>query len=70
MYSREVLEDELSYLLEYLLDFVCDKKCLDCIKGYAEDIYILIRVALSFMLKHIDRYGKMKKKEIYEMCQC
>ena len=27
-------EDELSHLLDYLLDFACDEKCWDCTKGY------------------------------------
>lgn len=49
--SRTVLEDELSHLLDYLLDFACDEKMLglykkvcrrylyvypDCIKFYIE----------------------------------
>lgn len=30
--SRTVLEDELSYLLDYLLDFACDEKILKLFK--------------------------------------
>ena len=36
--SRTVPEDELSHLLDYLLDFACDEKCWDCTKGYVESI--------------------------------
>ena len=36
--SRTVSEDELSHLLDYLLDFACDEKCWDCTKGYVESI--------------------------------
>ena len=60
--SRTVSETELSHLLDYLLDFACDEKYWGCIKRCVEDIYIHIRVALSFMLKHIGRRGKIKKK--------
>lgn len=60
--SRRVSEEELSYLLDYLLDFAGDKKMLDLYKRVCKNyIYIYIRLALSFILKHIERCGELKK---------
>ncbi len=58
--SREVSEDELSHLLDYLLDFASDEKYWGCIKRCAEGIYIHIRAVSNFMLKCIGRCGKIK----------
>lgn len=60
---REVSEKELSYLLDYLLDFACDEKMLELYKKVCRRYYILIRVALSLILMHIGRCGKMKMND-------
>lgn len=58
--SRTVSEDELSHLLDYLLDFACDEKSWDCTNGYVESIWTYIPVVLGIILKHIGKCGKMK----------
>ena len=65
--SRTVPEDELSHLLDYLLDFACDEKCWDCTKGYVESIWMYIPVVLGIILKRIGRCRKTKEnwKMIY-----
>ncbi|MEJ8735162.1 MULTISPECIES: hypothetical protein [Mediterraneibacter] len=67
--SRTVSEDELSHLLDYLLDFVCDEKSWDCTKGYVESIWMYIPVVLGIILKHIGKCGKTKVnwQMIYEL---
>lgn len=57
---RKALEEELSYLFDYLLDLACDESMLGLYKRCAESICIFIQAALSFILMHIGRYGKMK----------
>ena len=52
---RKVSEKELSYLLDYLLDFACDEKMLELYKKVFRRYSILIRVALSLILLHIGR---------------
>lgn len=56
--SRIVSEDEISHLLDYLLDFACDGKYLNYTKEYVEDICTYILNALSFILRSIGRCGK------------
>jgi len=58
--SRSVSEDELSHLLDYLLDFACDEKILGLYKECVEGICIYILVVLRVILKHIGKCGKMK----------
>ena len=58
--SRTVSEAELSHLLDYLLDFACDEKYWDCIKGCVKNICIYTLIALSFILRYIGKCGKMK----------
>ena len=58
--SRTVSEDELSHLLDYLLDFACDEKSWDCIKGYVESIWMYIPVVLGIILKHIGKCGERR----------
>ncbi len=59
--SRTVSEDELSHLLDYLLDFACDEKILGLYKmGIVESIWTYIPVVLGIILKHIGKCGKMK----------
>ncbi len=60
--NRIVSKDELSHLLDYLLDFACDEKYWNCIKEFVEDICIYILAALSFILNRIGKCGKMKEK--------
>ena len=52
--NRTVSEDELSHLLDYLLDFACDEKML----GLYNWMYIL--AALRIILKRIGKCGRMK----------
>ena len=58
--SRTVSEDELSHLLDYLLDFACDEKMLGLYKRVCRKYLIYIPVVLGIMLKHIRKCGKMK----------
>ena len=58
--SRTVSEDELSHLLDYLLDFACDEKILGLYKRVCRKYLIYIPVVLGIMLKHIRKCGKMK----------
>ena len=58
--GREVSEDELAHLFDYLLDFACDEKILGLYKSCVENIYIYIRGVSNFILKHIGICGKMK----------
>lgn len=53
-------EDELSHLLDYLLDFACDEKSWDCIKGYVESIWMHTPVVLGIILKHIGKCGERR----------
>ncbi len=56
--SREVSEEEMLYLLDYLLDFTCNEKNWVCIKKFAEGICIHIQAASNFILKRIGTCGK------------
>ena len=58
--SRTVSEAELSHLLDYLLDFVCDEKILGLYKRCVEDIHMYIRGVSNFILKRIGKCGKMR----------
>ncbi len=59
--SRSVSEDELSNLLDYLLDFACDKKILGLYKRVCRRyLYIYILVVLRVILEHIEKCGRMK----------
>ena len=60
MCGRSAPEDELSHLLDYLLDFACDEKILGLYKRVCEGICIYILVVLRVILKHIGKCGKMK----------
>ena len=62
--SRIVSEDELSYLLEYILDFTGDEKILRLYKKVCKRyIYMYIRGASNLILKRIGRCGKMKTND-------
>ena len=58
--SKTASEDEWSHLLDYLLDFACDDKILGLYKRMCKNICIYTLVALSFILKHIGKCGKME----------
>ncbi len=58
--SREASEDELSHILDCLLDFACNEKILKLYKMVCRRYCMYILVVLSFTLKHIGKCGKMK----------
>ena len=58
--NRTASEDELSHLLDYLLDFACDEKMLGLYKKCVEDICMYILTVLSFTSKHIGKCWEMK----------
>jgi len=62
--SREVLEDELSRFLDYLLDFACDEKILELYKKVCRR-YLYVYVypgCINFILKRIGRCRKIKTR--------
>lgn len=59
--SRIASEDELSHLLEYLLDFACDEKILGLYKRVCREIFVCISWLYQvLLLKHIEKCGKMR----------
>ena len=59
--SRTVSEDELSHLLDYLLDFACDEKILELYKMVCRRYLYIYPDCMRIILKHIGKCGKMKK---------
>ena len=54
--SREVSEEELSYLLDYLLDFACDEQILELYKSVCRRyLYVYPRCIKSY----IEAYREM-----------
>lgn len=57
---RKVSEEELSYFLDYLLDFACDEKMLDLYKKVCRTyLYVYPRCVKSY----IDAYREMWEEE-------
>ncbi len=54
--SREVLEDELSHLLDYLLDFACDEKILGLYKKVCRRYLYIYPECIKF---YIEAYREM-----------
>lgn len=49
--NRAVLEDELSYLLDYLLDFACDEKMLKLYKMVCRRYLYVYPSCIKFYIK-------------------
>ena len=58
--SRTVSEDELSHLLDYLLDFACDEKMLRLYKRVCRKYLDYIPFVLGIILKHIGKCGERR----------
>ena len=58
--SRIVSEDELSHLLDYLLDFACDEKILGLYKRVCRKYLDVYPVVLGTILKHIGKCGERR----------
>ena len=58
--SREVSEDELSHLLDYLLDFACDAKILKLYKRVCSRYLYKYSSCIKF---YIDAYREMWEDE-------
>lgn len=54
--SREVSEDELSHLLDYLLDFACDEKILELYKKVCRRYLYVYPGCIEF---YIEAYREM-----------
>lgn len=59
-YSRIVSEDELSHLLDYLLDFACDEKMLGL---YKEVCRMYLYIYPSCVKSYIEAYREMWEDE-------
>ena len=60
VYSRIVSEDELSHLLEYLLDFACDEKILELYKRVCRRYLYVYPGCIKF---YIEAYREMWEDE-------
>lgn len=49
--NRTASEDELSHLLDYLLDFACDEKCWNCIKKVCRRCLYVYPDCIKFYIK-------------------
>lgn len=49
--NREASEEELSHLLDYLLDFTCDKKMLDLYKKVCRKYFYIYPNCIRFYIK-------------------
>lgn len=58
--SRSVSEDELSHLLDYLLDFVCDEKILELYKRVCRRYLYVYPSCIKF---YIEAYREMWEDE-------
>ena len=56
VYSRIVSEDELTHLLDYLLDFACDKKILEMYKTVCRRYLYVYSDCIKF---YIEAYREM-----------
>jgi len=54
--SREISEDELSHLLDYLLDFACDKKILGLYKKVCRRYLYIYPKYIKF---YVEEYREM-----------
>lgn len=59
--SRIVLEDELSHLLDYLLNFVCDEEILELYKRVCRRYLHIYSSCIKF---YIESYRKMWEEEV------
>lgn len=62
--NREVSEDGLSYLLDYLLDFACDEKVLGLYKNVCKRYLYVYPSCIKF---YIEAYREMWKSESEEL---
>ena len=60
--GREISEDELSHLLDYLLDFACDAKVLVLYKKVCRKYLYKYPSCIKF---YIEAYGKIVKDTIH-----
>lgn len=58
--NRKVSEDELSHLLDYLLDFACDEKILGLFKRVCKRYFYVYSSCIKF---YIEAYREMWKDE-------
>ena len=62
--SRIVSEDELSHLLEYLLDFACDEKILELYKRVCRRYLYVYPGCIKF---YIEAYREMWDEDCYSV---
>lgn len=58
--NRKVSEDELSHLLNYLLDFACDEKILEVFKRVCRRYFCVYPSWIKF---YIEAYREMWEEE-------
>ena len=58
--SKTVSEDELSYLLDYLLDFACNEKILGLYKRVCKKYLYICPSCIKLSFKDIGKCGEME----------
>ncbi len=64
VYSRAVSEDELSYLLDHLLDFACDEKILKLFKRVCSKYLYIYPGCIKL---YIEAYREMWEEDCYSV---
>lgn len=62
--SRTVSEDELSHLLDYLLDFACDEKILELYKMMCRRYLYVYPRCIKYYIEAYREMGEDESKEV------